>query len=154
MIDRQPSKPGRIKLTNEATGAVTYYVMERADEPTEVGTPLNRATLFDSSAESRSGASTPSDAFNNMMKESTITLQLGAWSTSASNGYYTQQVNVSWMKSQYSPLYDLIITSAALSGYESGAFALIDKMETYNGYVKFYATAVPEVALNVRIKGV
>ena len=45
MIDRIPTKPGRIKLTDEQ-GNVTYYTMERADEPLEMGTPLNKGTLL------------------------------------------------------------------------------------------------------------
>ena len=45
MIDRIPTKPGRIKLTDEQ-GNVKYYTMERADEPLEEGTPLNKATLL------------------------------------------------------------------------------------------------------------
>lgn len=45
--DRVPTRPNRIKLTDESTGVVKYYVWERADEPTVAGTPINKA-LFDS----------------------------------------------------------------------------------------------------------
>lgn len=47
--DRVPTKPNRIKLTNASTGAIEYYIWERADEPTEDGTPINKE-LFDSIA--------------------------------------------------------------------------------------------------------
>lgn len=43
--DRVPTKIGRVKLTDEVTGASKYYTLERADEPVEEGTPLNKATL-------------------------------------------------------------------------------------------------------------
>lgn len=43
--DRVPTKPGRMKLTRE-DGSVEYVIMERADEPVEGGTPINKA-LFD-----------------------------------------------------------------------------------------------------------
>lgn len=43
--DRVPTQPGRIKLIDEKTGEAKYYTLERADEPTQEGTPLNKATL-------------------------------------------------------------------------------------------------------------
>lgn len=52
ILDRVPLKPGRIKLTDEATGEVKYYTIERADEPEVVGTPINKA-LFNSITQSR-----------------------------------------------------------------------------------------------------
>lgn len=45
-IDRQPTAPGRRKITHE-DGTSEYVTMEMADEPLTVGTPLNRATLMD-----------------------------------------------------------------------------------------------------------
>lgn len=45
MTDRVPTKPGRVKLTKE-DGTVEYAVLERADEPTQEGTPINKATLL------------------------------------------------------------------------------------------------------------
>ena len=38
--DRVPQKPGRVKITPEK-GTAFYATLERADEPIEVGTPLN-----------------------------------------------------------------------------------------------------------------
>ena len=38
--DRVPQKPGRVKITPEE-GTTFYATLERADEPIEVGTPLN-----------------------------------------------------------------------------------------------------------------
>ena len=43
--DRQPTKPGRRKVTF-SDGRVEYVTLEMADEPTEVGTPLNRETFM------------------------------------------------------------------------------------------------------------
>jgi hypothetical protein len=45
MKDRQPTRPGRVKITPE-NGAAYYAVMEMADEPTEVGTPPTKANLL------------------------------------------------------------------------------------------------------------
>ena len=44
--DRIPTQPNRKKITNESTGAVEYATVEYADNPTVVGTPINKA-LFD-----------------------------------------------------------------------------------------------------------
>lgn len=45
MKDRIPLYPGRVKL-NPVTGQENTYDMVRADEPTQEGTPLNKATLL------------------------------------------------------------------------------------------------------------
>lgn len=44
-IDRQPTAPGRRKITHE-DGTSEYVTMELADEPIAVGTPLNRANMM------------------------------------------------------------------------------------------------------------
>ena len=44
-VDRVPTKPGRIKITPEDGSSAWYGVMERADEPSVVGTPINAANL-------------------------------------------------------------------------------------------------------------
>lgn len=46
MKDRVPKYPGRVYVTPENEGAPYYATVERADEPVEVGTPLNKATLL------------------------------------------------------------------------------------------------------------
>lgn len=43
-IDRAPQKPGRVKITPEE-GTAFYALLERADEPIQVGTPLNAGTF-------------------------------------------------------------------------------------------------------------
>ncbi len=49
--DRVPTYPGRIKLT-PVSGKPDTFEMERADEPMELGTPINKA-VFDSITQSR-----------------------------------------------------------------------------------------------------
>lgn len=44
-IDRVSGKPGRVKITPEGGGSPYYAVLERADEATVVGTPLNATNL-------------------------------------------------------------------------------------------------------------
>lgn len=45
MKDRVSNYPGRMKLTH-SDGTVEYVTIERADEPVEEGTPLNKASLL------------------------------------------------------------------------------------------------------------
>lgn len=44
-VDRKPTRPNRYKVTPENGGASYYVTLERADEPTVEGTPLNAASL-------------------------------------------------------------------------------------------------------------
>ena len=44
VVDRVPRYPGRVRL-NPVTGQPNVYDMVRADQPTEAGTPLNKALL-------------------------------------------------------------------------------------------------------------
>ena len=44
-VDRIPTQTGRRKITH-ADGTVEYVIVEMADNPTVVGTPLNRAAFM------------------------------------------------------------------------------------------------------------
>lgn len=46
MRDRQPTQPGRVKITPETGGEAFYAVMEMADEPTDIGTPPTKENLL------------------------------------------------------------------------------------------------------------
>ncbi len=64
MRDRIPTYAGRVKLTPVSIQD-NIYDMERADEPLEEGTPLNKNTLLGESVEQKLGLgeeATPSDA--------------------------------------------------------------------------------------------
>lgn len=65
MQDRLPLYPGRVKLT-PVSGQESIYDMERADEPTQIGTAINKANLLKDSTASMYGldsAAVPDDAF-------------------------------------------------------------------------------------------
>lgn len=46
MQDRIPVNPGRVLITPEDGSAAFYATMVRSDNPTQEGTPLNKATLL------------------------------------------------------------------------------------------------------------
>lgn len=68
MQDRVPKYPGRVTLI-PVQGLENTYTMERADEPTQPGTPLNKSTLLtDATANLMGGAvQTPDDAFKRLL---------------------------------------------------------------------------------------
>lgn len=57
MQDREPTYPGRVTLT-PVSGLANTYDMERADQPTQEGTPLNKATLLKDTTAARLGLGT------------------------------------------------------------------------------------------------
>lgn len=45
MKDRQPTRPGRVAITDEITNETRYATIEMADEPTEEGTIFNKVLM-------------------------------------------------------------------------------------------------------------
>lgn len=151
MLDRVPTLPGRVKLTAD-TG--DYYYLERADNPTIEGTPLNSTTLFDANMSERYGCNTPTEAFSLLAKVWKATLRLVDWSVTPVDGYYTQTVNIEAMKEEYVPVITLIPTNATLEDEEREGFARVGKIETGDGFIKAYTKKLPTLNLNLTIKGV
>jgi hypothetical protein len=155
MKDRVPQNPGRVKITH-ADGTSEYVTLERADNPTQIGTPLNKKTLFDSTVNTRYGLEdgTPSQGFSMLTKEWNVSIPTSGWSTSTTNGWYTNRISVSGMKAVFCPIASLIITSATLADEEQSAFAAIKEIETFDGYIICRALDVPDVSINVKLTGV
>ena len=155
MKDRVPQNPGRMKITH-ADGTSEYVTLERADNPTQVGTPLNKNTLFDSTVNTRYGLDdgTPSQGFSMLTKEWTVSILASGWSSTTTNGWYTNRISVSGMKAVFCPIASLIITSATLADEEQSAFATIKEIETFDGYIIVKASYALDISINVRLKGV
>lgn len=154
MKDRIPTLPGRVKFT-KTDGTTEYVTMERADEPTEVGTPLNKATLFDSTQATRYGVETPNAAFGKLTNSVIVNVSIDGWSSTVnSEGYYTNKIAVAGMKKEYEPIYSLVPTSSALLEDEEAAFAVIKRMTTLDGYAEFKALEKPDISINVKVRGV
>lgn len=72
MKDRVSANPGRVKLTPEDGSPAFYATMERADNPVEEGTPLNKANLLTDATASKFGLSataTPNSVFSKISDE-------------------------------------------------------------------------------------
>lgn len=151
MENRVPTKPGRIKLTDDS-GNVKYYYMERADEPTVEGTPLNKATLFDSENESRYACGLPNDALKMLTKEWQVSVPAAGWSAAVNGeGYYTQTIAVDGMrevfKPNFMPLYELATGVDAVDE----VFSVIKRMTTADDSVTFLATEKPTNNITIRV---
>ena len=91
MKDRIPTKPGRVKLTDEETGVAKYFKLEMADEPVETGTDLNMVTLLTDATAALIAAAfgstpdTPNEAFAILAGATNMEIQ-----TYTGNGTYGQ----------------------------------------------------------------
>ena len=155
MKDRIPTQPGRVKITH-ADGTSEYVTWERADDPTQEGTPINKATLFADAMGTRYGLpdATPSKGFEMLVKEWSVSVPKSGWSSSKTNGWYTNQITVSGMKAVFNPIATLVITSASVVDDEQFAFASIKEIETFDGYIICRSTDVPSTSINIKLTGV
>lgn len=155
MKDRIPTSPGRVKITR-SDGTTEYVTLERADEPTQVGTPLNKASLFTDEMGTRYGLTdgTPSQGFAQLVKEWSVSVPKSGWSASQTNGWYTNQITVSGMKAVFNPIATLVITSASVADDEQSAFSAIKEIQTYDGYIICRALDVPDTSINIKLTGV
>ena len=76
MVDRVPTKPNRYAVYDDAHNFIRYEYHERADEPTQEGTPLNKSTFFGDSTAALyvEGATTPDEAFNVLARRTSNSL--------------------------------------------------------------------------------
>lgn len=154
MENRQPTKPNRIKLTDD-NGNTQYYYMERADEPIAEGTPLNKATLFDSVNETRYACELPSEALALLTKEWQVNVLADSWSEAVNGeGYYTQTVAVDGMKEVFQPNFMPLYGLADGIDAVDTAFAVVKRMITNDGSVTFLAIDIPANDMAIRILGV
>lgn len=155
MKDRIPTQPGRVKITH-ADGTSEYVTWERADDPTQEGTPINKATLFTDAMGTRYGLpdATPSKGFEMLVKEWSVSVPKSGWSSSKTNGWYTNQITVPGMKAVYNPIATVVLTSATLADDEQSAFSAIKQIETFDGYIICRAIDVPDSSINIKLTGV
>ena len=151
MENRIPTKPNRIKLTDDS-GNSQYYTMERADEPTVEGTPLNKATLFDSENESRYACSLPNDALKMLTKEWQVSVSVAGWSETVNEeGYYTQTIAVEGMKEVFKPNFMPLYGLADGIDNIENAFSVIKRMTTADDSVTFMAIERPDSDITIRV---
>ena len=154
MQDRQPTKPNRIKITFD-DGSVKYGYMERADEPTVEGTPLNKSTLFNSENSERFDCELPSEAFKAIGMEWQFTVPLTGYSASAdAEGYYTIDIPLEGMSEKYNPKFSPLYANASGIDDIDESFNFIKRIITSDGKVTMKVTEPPLTAFTLRLWGV
>lgn len=121
MVDRVPLYPGRVKMT-PVSGQANIYDMERADQPTQAGTPLNKTTLLKDSTAALYGLTdaTPDDVFK------LLHTQIGDTLTTA-----RKDLGSSWLlcngdnitKAEFPDLYEVLSESQGNTGFNTAEFA-------------------------------
>ena len=144
-------------LTANNNGTLTCDIVANTDGTgTEVmGTPLTKGTLFSGDNSNRYAVDTPSDGFEVLVREWTVTVPASAWSIDVNvDGYYTNTVATSGMKALYTPTYALNETDATIIDDAISAFAEIKRMTTSDDSVTFLALDRIDTDIPIRIKGV
>lgn len=153
MNDRQPTKPNRIKITFD-DGTVKYGYMERADEPTVAGTPLNKANLFNGNNSDRYACDVPSEAFEAIGREVQITVPTTGYTTAKdAEGYYGITIPVASMKSAHKPKFSPLYTTASTIEDIDEAYACLKKVITGEGTVTLKVTETPLTEFTLRLWG-
>lgn len=138
----------------DSNGDLTGYVwLLLADEPTEVGTALNKANLLSdatATALGLSGDPTVNDAFAKLVHTTSVTVPASGWSSSAP---YTQTVNVSGMTAAMNIQYAL--SPSATSESVAEAYGYISSLETAEGSIILRCNSdKPTVNIPIVLKGV
>lgn len=95
MKDRVPTHPGRVRLTHVSDD---LYDMRMADDPTEAGTPLSKATLLKDSTAAKYGFlptdnPTPDDIFNASFDSIPVINLDGVWTSHEIARFDAQKLN-------------------------------------------------------------
>lgn len=151
MKDRQPANPGRVKITLD-DGTVLNGILERNDSPQEEGSPLNAATLFNSTNSTRYACDVPAEAFELLTKEWQVSVLAANWSDAVNgDGYYTQTISANDMKAVYTPEFTPVYGLASAIEAVDEAFSAIKRMTTADGSVTFLATEKPKADITIRV---
>ena len=163
MKDRVPGSPGRVLITPENGGAAFHATLTRADNPSQEGTPLNKASLLTDATAGKFGLgaeATPNDTFNAIHDalegvEQTITVSVPlSWTADSKNGGYYKTVTVSGILASDTPVADVVLTAdvSANDAYLD-AWADVTRIVTANGSVTLYANKkAPTSAFNMQLK--
>lgn len=153
MQDRVPLYPGRVKMTPVA-GQANTYDMVRADDPTQAGTPLNKASLLKDATAAlfgKTNAAVPDDILNLLSKsvlaqtvgeDTTLTDVLGSKLTvggQIESGSYVgtgtyEQANPNTLTFSFVPYMVVILTNSAGTFYPGVVFVKGQTLSDGIGY--------------------
>lgn len=84
----------------------------------------------------------------------TITIPVSGWSSTQTDGWYTNQVTVTDMTADYNPYADVVYTSSTTVSDEDSAFGCIKEIETGAGVIIAKAIELPTIDVKIRLMGV
>lgn len=141
-----------------ATTPSSYLFLKLDDNPTEVGTALDKDTLLQDSVGAKYSldeSGTPNEVLNRLATITSVAIPTTSWV--ADGSIFTAQINVSGITANSIPVVDGLIYSGtptdAVRKAALKAASFIYQMETLSGAVKFYATVKPTVALTIGLRG-
>lgn len=156
--DRIPTQPNRKKITYD-DGRVEYAKVEYADNPTEVGTPINKV-LFDSIGQdinshknnkSNPHGTTAAQTGAAVTKTFQSTIPTSGWSSSAP---YTMTISVSGITSSDNPIIDVVLPdNSANSTLVLISWSYVSRIVTINDGITVYCfDKKPTVQIPIQIK--
>ena len=83
-----------------------------------------------------------------------ITIPVSGWSSTQTDGWYTNQVAVTDMTADYNPYADVVYTSSATVSDEDSAFSCIKEIETGAGIIIAKAIELPTIDVKIRLMGI
>ena len=167
MQDRAPTKPNRYAVYDDAHNFLRYEYHERADEPTEEGTPLNKATLLKDSTAALYGNDvvTPDGALrtlarrtnnslarglNIMLNLSLGTSNIDAWADLLNNSDMISTMSGAMLSGGVLSVYSATLShrkSSSTSQFGSSAQPKIGQsfVAPGNGYIRDFETIINKV---------
>ena len=148
MKDRIPLYPGRVKL-NPVSGQPNTYDMVRADEPTQEGTPLNKATLLKDATAEKFGlnpqTATVDDILNRVLPSRIIvTAPTGSTVTCVKDGVTLTATEVSGTWTFDVPDYGTWTVNAVKGGKSASDTVGVTEVKQYNvslAYTRIYGVS-------------
>lgn len=128
---------GLYKITVDATGHVSAVSAVAKSDITALGIAASDHTHTDIKSKDWGKISVP----------------LSGWSSTATNGWFTNQVTVSGMTADSYPAVNVEYTSADSVDSEAAAFAVVKEIETFAGYIILRAKEKPSIDFNIRLIG-
>ena len=146
-----------IKLTLIGSNwAIDEFAITDAEEMVNAVLIENGGTGAETAEEARINLGAASSADVDLLKKNwgTITIPVSGWSSTQTDGWYTNQVAVTGMTADYNPYADVVYTSSATVSDEDSAFGCIKEIETGAGVIIAKAIELPTIDVKIRLMGV
>ena len=144
MKDRVPTKPNRYAVYDDNRNFIRYEYHERADEPTEVGTPLSKANLLTDKIGVGTVNPTVCDAFKQSFAQIVVSTTSGSTVT-CTNGTVTLIETADGSgKAIFYVGYGTWTVTATLSGQTATESVVVDQVKLYTTSLSYISDVFSE----------